>query len=81
MPSEQHVPGWQPIETAPKNGTKILVWTVHEDIELSEWHEVPDVRFEPVGDGLFRQVVKAGFGGWNSNTFTHWMPLPKPPHD
>lgn len=57
---------WQPMETAPKDGTEILV-----------------IR---AGTKRFRIVFHGdcgwydGFGGqWDTNRFTHWMPLPTPP--
>ncbi len=56
---------WQPIETAPQDGTRILVFTVHGDIEISEWYTI--CIFDPPTEG------------WNSNEPTHWMPLPEPP--
>lgn len=73
---------WQPIETAPKDGTKILVFTIHGDVELSDWYFYDSERYEPVEgtDGLFRRVTEKR-GLWNSNTPTHWAPLPAPPAD
>ena len=75
---------WQPIETAPKDGTDILVY-------------MPDVNLH--GTPAFYQwcIVVAywerHFDKWStshvsgcdwdedlvSNYATHWMPLPKPP--
>lgn len=77
----RRVVAWQPIETAPKDGTKILVFTIHGDIELSEWYGMPSIQFEEVEDGLYRKIVGEGYAGWNSNQPTHWQPLPPPPNE
>lgn len=63
---------WQPIETAPKDGTRILVF-------------VPDGRSDEPGQHLVSWycntwVITTDERDW---TFvlepTHWMPLPEPP--
>jgi hypothetical protein len=57
---------WQPIESAPKDGTPVLLWT-------KEWGAVVG-RHD--GYGIFG-VSPPGeemLGG-----ATHWMPLPTPP--
>jgi hypothetical protein len=72
---------WQPIETAPKDGSEILVafksvgvkcvsWTDHEwdsSSEFALWC-VTDNKFEPYP-----------LRGYNSGDEIGWMPLPKPP--
>lgn len=61
---------WQPIETAPKDGTPILM-----RLEGFEW---PDV-------GAWFDAGRNGhdYGWWQSHTMpvrpTHWQPLPAPP--
>ncbi len=71
---------WQPIDTAPKDGTQILVFTKHGEIEQSKWCLPHSFTYEPVSDGLYRKVPPDPEDGfWNSNTPTHWMPLPAPP--
>lgn len=71
---------WQPVETAPRDGSKILVYTVHGDIEISEWFETEFPRFEGVeGTDLYRKRIEKVHEGWNSNSFEWWMPLPLPP--
>lgn len=65
---------WQPIETAPKDGTRILAFYPKEEenykilsvaLIYRKWRLCPDggydFEFEIVGDP------------------THWMPLPNPP--
>jgi len=73
---------WQPIETAPKDGTRILIYfpascvrcrgiRVEESVFIGHWHQ----------PGNPQQI---GFWtGWGSSrrTATHWMPLPKSPTD
>jgi hypothetical protein len=69
---------WQPIETAPKDGTKILVWD-GSSIEFACWED----------DGLDTsdwshkagwQIANAGYDGDSdySDKVTHWKPL-RPP--
>ena len=65
---------WQPIDTAPKDGTSVLIAFVEKG------H--PQKPF--VGEAEFR-----GTGWWWPNDYeggcitpapTHWMPLPDPPN-
>jgi hypothetical protein len=79
---------WQLIETAPKDGTWILVWG----------HKVVDADKEPIGlarwvksswdswqdDGPRKRVlVTTDDSGWECDDHlydpTHWMRLPSPP--
>lgn len=64
---------WQQIETAPKNGTKIIAFS-------------PRGAKGPVMDITWwrREEDRLGYVGWGEfNTLywppTHWMPLPAPP--
>jgi hypothetical protein len=64
---------WQPIKTAPKDGTPILIWHQSEGTHMVQWEEVTNDE---------RQ--KGWCDGWyDIGTFcylaTHWMPLPEPP--
>ena len=63
---------WQPIETAPKDGTRILigVWDLGPDVTSARWNgafwdmSIQDEEF----------CGESDFAGP-----THWMPLPDPP--
>ena len=58
---------WQPIETAPKDGTNILVWCPERNrVYLVYWDEFADDWF-------------AFTDRWISKVVSHWMPVPKPP--
>lgn len=71
---------WQTIDSAPKDGTRILVFTIHGDVELSDWFSIPRISYEPINGGdTFRKVESIAAEGWNSNEPTHWQPLPEPP--
>lgn len=74
--------GWQPIETAPKDGTKILgayvrPGSVHHQYSLVRWGGVSWLAYAddaPVldwEDGLGSEYVRPDL--------THWWPLPAPP--
>jgi hypothetical protein len=58
---------WQPIETAPKDGTEILVLTTKYNVVFqSHWDhgwEIRNEQFEYIGD----------------ISPSYWMPLPEPP--
>ena len=76
---EEQRKGWQPIETAPKDGTPILAFCVHLNARLAgedvaEWTEIVTTRW-----------IDFNGGGWTWNgicgVHTHWMPLPSPPSE
>lgn len=83
------VPTWQPIESAPKDGSWII-------IANAKWDKYPkakrDVIYEDVGvfygwvfeDDQICFGVDSGTLGWNEDVAdgdmpTHWMPLPAAP--
>jgi hypothetical protein len=70
---------WQPIETAPKDGTLILIWVKHEVgpdmMMIAKFHTEYD---EPADDPSERLRWKEEAGFYNVRA-THWMPLPEPP--
>lgn len=73
---------WQPIETAPRDGTPILAWAyMHDDggplyaDRRSFMGEMPDYCVLFWRDGI-------GWVDWVSGSMdgpTHWQPLPEPP--
>ena len=66
---------WQPIETAPKDGTLFLACNVNPA------HQISCVIYWDFGapamniDGSWRTSMHDAIG----ERFTHWMPLPEPP--
>lgn len=81
---------WQPIETAPKDGTEIIVgfdfatvWIVH----LAFWRDGAELEAQGVGDWrsedtgwwsyVLGSVTQEQLDG--SRTPTHWMPCPRIP--
>ena len=68
-PSPQEgMAGWQPIETAPKNGTEILGYTEEVGALVLYWDSMTGER-DHWSDGM-------SFSFWKP---THWMPLPAAP--
>lgn len=70
---------WRDIETAPRDGTKILVLTHHDEVEISEWYELSHDVYVEVSEGLYRKDRVMTNSGWNSNTPIAWLPLHQPP--
>jgi hypothetical protein len=78
---EMVVDGWQPIETAPKDETVIILGR--------RMHDFGFIR----GYGYFEGKPGSFLSGWITTGFdpvmsnlglaapTHWMPLPKPPEN
>lgn len=77
-------PQWQPIETAPRDGTPVLTYSADA---------AADPRQGPVGNPCTPILVMAyivgewelvdEIGDWHIPQYdpTHWMPLPAPPVD
>jgi len=77
---------WQPISSAPKDGTSILIARVGEDVgcdqfEITQWCVMERFHWELVEGEVYRKVQDAPHEFWNGNGHraTHWMPLPPPP--
>lgn len=77
---------WQPIETAPKDGTRIMLWRgyttygVWAEMVIAEWHDDawrwPSDTQSTHGDWSQDEI----YDGYESaKDFTHWMPLPEAP--
>ncbi len=84
---------WQPIETAPKNGTELLGWREDCGVLLIRWtapiHFMTDTEIERESSDDNDWIEQydwfcadfVGFGGRldGSETPTYWMPLPPAP--
>lgn len=65
---------WQPIDTAPKDGTRILVYDAFYAGRIAVCQF--DSYFEWVERGADYATEVWGLGEMSP---THWMPLPEPP--
>jgi hypothetical protein len=79
---------WQPIETAPKDGTWILAYEEprdpHSGFAVVAWWQHQWKRYEPAEGGLYREITEDGYSGWEGCPHspwraTHWMHLPERP--
>lgn len=75
------VPGWQPIETAPKDGTTILVFFRQHGWMSVEWN---DIDHGPNSEFAHWHVTDHKFGpfpvrGYCDGDDLAWMPLPAAP--
>lgn len=71
---------WQPIETSPKDGTKILLygkygWMIYEKSKVTKTGILvgyfDDEQWVTVTDNPYEDIMHP----------THWMPLPPPPKE
>ena len=72
---------WQPIETAPRDGTLVLLagkWHVGDDWHMLTacWTTLLSVDAQKSDYGWFSDVMSLEL--WKAD-FTHWQPLPDPP--
>ncbi|GEK49188.1 hypothetical protein HPA02_34710 [Bisbaumannia pacifica] len=80
---------WQPIETAPKDGTGVLGWREDCGIILMRYAAPMDFLTDEEAEGLdeysaeaedwFAADLIAGCRMDGNDEPTHWMPLPEPP--
>ena len=76
---------WMPIDTAPKDGTKVLIVNADGVMDVAgfvpEWYERKEfVRIAEDGDVY--KIVREDIGYWNADKAhcpIHWMPLPPLP--
>ncbi|HDS1140107.1 TPA: hypothetical protein QDZ75_004184 [Stenotrophomonas maltophilia] len=79
-------PQWQPIETAPKDGTAILL-TNGKDVAEGHWYfeECGTTEHRDLDGRYIDQTESEGYDGWldwdggMQPDPTHWMPRPSPP--
>lgn len=76
---------WQPIETAPKDGTRLMLWTTTridpDDIQYIETICDRD-HLDMIQLGFWNEYAFGGAPAWEVRLIgkpTHWMPLPPPP--
>lgn len=66
---------WQPIETAPKDGTNFLAAIEVQNNKTGDlWWEQHVICVDEDGD-IPVDIER----GWSFADYTHWMPLPKAP--
>lgn len=80
---------WQPIETAPMDGTEVLAWRGDCGVFISSYTcpaELPISQDEIDRTDEATLFAKDWFTQWPDGTRlegsempTHWMPLPEPP--
>lgn len=76
-------PGWQPIETAPKNGTHILACISDRPFGWRDLKALPPIQTvvhwydDPDEPGFYTSVNEIAPD--NPFSATHWRPLPAPP--
>jgi len=72
-------PLWQPIETAPKDGTEILVYGIATG-EFGGVHEEPETWKVSWLFTNWSLCGGEGYAVWVDSP-THWMPLPEAPRE
>ena len=70
---------WQPIESAPKDGTEIIAWGVfNEDYGYTDRKESwTGIRWQ-INGWVTTKPTARHFNGF---TPSHWMALPEPPQE
>ena len=75
---------WQPIETAPTDGARLLLWDAKRDLAVSGfWHVQPSSDtfdgYDPGWEGWATDDEVIIWDGDADDGPTHWMPPPEPP--
>jgi hypothetical protein len=68
---------WQPIETAPRDGTPILAWGTLHAVGWNDG-EAPSIQIAVYGYANCDCWYAPAMGGWKPS---RWMPIPDPPKD
>jgi hypothetical protein len=76
---------WQPIETAPRDGSYFVTIRIDDEIasepEIGKYEPYKHHKYEEASNGLYRrvEVVYMEFTHNNFHRSTHWLPLPALP--
>jgi hypothetical protein len=74
---------WHTIDTAPKDGTQVLLWGPYMEISVGYFQQHRSFNEEPwmlTADGCMAVEHMSDFGtDYRTANPTHWMPLPEPP--
>ena len=70
---------WQPIETAPKDGTPVDLWGVNHLHYAKTGRRATNVTWGRVRDWMGNERDDWQHGHGEDFEPTHWMPLPSPP--
>lgn len=68
---------WQPIETAPKDGTVIDLWVPDAKNAKYSAHRIPSCKWDDK-KGWVLDLIPIKISSL-TDAPTHWMPLPEPP--
>ena len=72
---------WRPIETAPKDGTSVLVaWKDWRSVDIVSWYQAVDTDDGQPGWMLRRGHFRLGSVGADPEP-SFWMPIPAKPGD
>jgi hypothetical protein len=72
---------WQPIETAPRDRTPLVLWESHGAEPLIGWWCDFDCRWVASKTYYDTDGNACVVDNVYSEGVTHWMPLPQPPKD
>lgn len=72
---------WKPIDSAPKDGTRILVALDNGDIATDQWLLEHLAEYVEISPGLYRKQEKVVVHGFEWPQATHWMLPPAPPQE
>jgi hypothetical protein len=68
---------WQPIETAPRDGTRVLVWMPKAaEPFIASWDTQ---KYHKRPQPYWRSTMNLGVSWDRMRQPTHWQPLPPPP--
>jgi hypothetical protein len=65
---------WQTIESAPKDGTELMLWDLDGFAVLGQY-----VSFDGKAPSGYHDGWYDSWRGYDELTPSHWMPLPSPP--
>lgn len=73
-PLDITVRGWQPIETAPMDGTEIELLGENGKLDIGKWHEWSE-NFDKAANGIAEDVTGEFSTEYGEGPHTHWRPL------